>query len=375
MNRLEDMSTPISIGLAVIAYTICSSPLLLANKIVLSYLPLPATVAFIEIVSASCFLLFFSFCGGNVDRLEWKKIKIYCIYSLVFVAAIYTNMQSLLHNNLETLIIFRSNSPILILIFDYLFMDATKQQPLTFRSISSLGLVFFASGLYCITDDQFSLSNHKSNISKATETNNNNGDFFVNYFWVILYLICLTFEMTVGVKITASVKMDTPWGPILYCNLLAIVPMFTIAYLTGEFDNLDEKLSEMPANAAMMLTFCCIAGTLIGYTGWLCRSMISMTLYNMLSLINKLITLFLNLTVWNKHASHVAEFAVFFCVIAGSFHSRVSTPKDSATTTQTISNPAETANPLTKKNSNINNKMKTPLPSSDVEQNIKSNKK
>jgi hypothetical protein len=38
------------------------------------------------------------------------------------------------------------------------------------------------------------------------------------YSWVVTYFFLITFEMTYGKKLTSSVKMDSVWGPVLYCN-------------------------------------------------------------------------------------------------------------------------------------------------------------
>ena len=64
--------------------------------------------------------------------------------------------------------------------------------------------------------------------------------------------------MTYGKKLTSSVKMDSVWGPVLYCNLLAAGPMFLLGYTAGDFDDIGEKLLEMPANGIMVLLFAII---------------------------------------------------------------------------------------------------------------------
>ena len=43
-----------------------------------------------------------------VDRYEWRKVKPYLIYVVMFVATIYANMRALQHSNVETIIVFRA---------------------------------------------------------------------------------------------------------------------------------------------------------------------------------------------------------------------------------------------------------------------------
>jgi len=79
----------------------------------------------------------------------------------------------------------------------------------------SLLLVACGAFMYCLSDSQFALGGLKS------------------YSWVIAYFFLITFEMTYGKKLTSSVKMDSVWGPVLYCNTLAALPMFLLGYLVS----------------------------------------------------------------------------------------------------------------------------------------------
>ena len=230
-------------GLAIISYSLCSSTLLLANKMAIEYLPKPSVVSFIQIISSAIAILIYKFLGGTVDNLEWSKVKAYSMYIVAFVAAIYANMMALAHSNVETVIVFRACSPIAVTVIEYLFMD--RSWP-SIRSSLSLLAVCVGAILYCTSDSQFMLNGISA------------------YYWVILYFFLITFEMTYGKKLTSSVKMDSVWGPVLYCNLLAALPMFLIGYFNGDYEDFSEKIAELPANGAMILLFSCVAGTLIG---------------------------------------------------------------------------------------------------------------
>lgn len=229
---------------AIVSYSLCSSTLLLANKMTLTYLPLPSVVSVIQIVFSAIIVLALKAGGVKVDDLEWGKLKAYSVYIVAFVAAIYANMKALAHSNVETVIVFRACSPIAVSLVEYFFMD--RAWP-SLRSTLSLLAVAVGAGLYCISDSQFALNGWSA------------------YSWVVAYFFLISFEMTYGKKLTSSVKMDSVWGPVLYCNLLAAFPMFLLGYWGGEFDNVSEKLAEIPPMGTMLLTFSCIVGTLIGY--------------------------------------------------------------------------------------------------------------
>lgn len=210
---------------------------------VMVYLPIPSVVSFIQIISSTIAILVYQSLGGKVDALEWPKVKAYALYIVAFVASIYANMQALSSSNVETVIVFRACSPIAVTAVEYLFMD--RALPNT-RSSISLSVVAVGAILYCISDSEFALNGIEA------------------YYWVILYFFLITFEMTYGKKLTSSVKMDSVWGPVLYCNLLAALPMFLLGYFNGDYNDISEKLVKIPFNGVVLLLFSCVVGTLIG---------------------------------------------------------------------------------------------------------------
>lgn len=266
---------------------------------VIEYLPVPSVVSFIQIISSAVAILVYKMLGGNVDGLEWSKVKAYSLYIVAFVAAIYANMQALAHSNVETVIVFRACSPIAVTVVEYFFMDRAWPSA---RSTISLLVVAIGALMYCTSDSEFALKGLSA------------------YYWVILYFFLITFEMTYGKKLTSSVKMESIWGPVLYCNLLAALPMFMLGYMNGDYENIGEKIAEMPGTGALILLFSCVAGTLIGYTGWLCRSMVSATTYTLVGVVNKFLTVLLNTVMWDKHSTPFGIFAVCVCLLAGTLY-------------------------------------------------------
>ena len=70
----------------------------------------------------------------------------------------------------------------------------------------------------------------------------------------------------------------------------------------------------------MTLLFSCVTGCLMGYTGWLCRSMVSATTYTLVGVVNKFLTVLLNVLIWDKHASGLGLCAVLLALLAGVFY-------------------------------------------------------
>eukprot|EP01041_Mallomonas_annulata_P005560 gene5559-11190_t len=288
MQRLEATATPIKVALAIGAYSLCSSTLLLANKMAMVHLPLPAVVSFVQILSSTIFVLGIMQCGVQVDKLEWTKLKSYSLYIVAFVAAIYANMRALALSNVETVIVFRACTPIAVSFIEFFFMN--RAWP-SIRSTMSLAAVGAGAVFYCMSDSQFLLEGLGA------------------YSWVFAYFFLITFEMTYGKKLTSSVKMDSVWGPVLYCNFLACLPMFLLGYAAGDFKDVWNALKGLSTD-----------GILILYTGWLCRGMVSATTYTLVGVLNKFITVLLNVFLWDKHSSSAGLAAVCACLLAGVFY-------------------------------------------------------
>ena len=271
----------------------------------IEFLPVPSVVSFIQIISSVIAIYVLKLFNVKVDPLEWDKIKSYSVYVVAFVAAIYANMQALQVCNVETVIVFRACSPISVSVVEYIFMN--RELP-SMRSSLSLGTVALGALIYCMCDSEFALKGLSA------------------YSWAIAYFFLITFEMTYGKKLTSSVKMDSVWGPVLYCNLLAAVPMFLLGYLAGDYEGLYERLVEMPTNGMLVLLFSCVAGTLIGYTGWLCRGMVSGASYTLIGVVNKFVTILLNVLLWDKHSSPMGLFAVCICLLGARPHTSFYSP-------------------------------------------------
>lgn len=231
------------VATAMVAYSICSSTLLLANKTTMIYLPRPGIINSVQIIFSLFFMFFVRLSGVNIDKLEWHKAKHYIIYVSAFTISRYANMKALQHSNVETVIVFRSCAPLAVSIVEFTLMGRSFP---SLRSCSSLIAVCFGACLYCYSDSEFSVNGFKA------------------YSWVSLYFLLLVFEMTYCKKLTASAKMKSKWGPVFYCNFLAAAPTLLLAFTAGEFEGLSDEVTDISFVGYAVLLFSCFAGTFIG---------------------------------------------------------------------------------------------------------------
>jgi len=271
---------------SVVAYSFCSGSLVLVNKLCLHYLPYPSIVVTIQLWAALLFIqLGNAFNLMDVDPIIMRFVKPYLLYTVAFSLGVYCNMKSLSLSNVETVIVFRALAPLLVSIFDAVFLG--REWP-SLRSWGALSVIALGALGYAMTDEQFQ--------SQGLQT----------YFWPTLYLFVISFEMAYGKKIISGVDMKTFSGPVLYTNLLGWPPMLAFAAMGREYERLKNDVSArvmngeehlFPPMGILLLLVGCIVGTGIGYSGWFCRSKVSAASYTLIGVINKCLTVLVNLLV------------------------------------------------------------------------------
>jgi len=297
---------------SVIAYSLCSGSLVLVNKLILHHLPFPSIVITIQLL-ASIFLIYGANMFGviDVDSIKWEFLKPYLIYTVAFSLGVYTNMMCLNTSNIETVIVARALSPLLVCALDPIFLG--RELP-SRQSVAALSLIAIGALGYAATDDKF------------------NSQGLSAYVYPFFYLVMITFEMVYGKKVVRSVAFKTVSGPVQYTNLLGWPPMIAFAFMGGEFTSFSEFMHEknahtigelisvMPNEATALLILGCIVGTGIGYSGWWCRKQVSATSFTLIGVINKCITVLVNLMIWDQHAPPMGIISLFLCIIGGSFY-------------------------------------------------------
>eukprot|EP00977_Amphora_coffeiformis_P028359 scaffold34937_cov165-Amphora_coffeaeformis.AAC.6 len=129
--------------------------------------------------------------------------------------------------------------------------------------------------------------------------------------------------MAYGKSLLKSVKMKTQSGPVLYTNLLGLAPMLFFATVGGEFGKVKQMREEttlLTGTAILLLALGSIAGTGIGYSSWWCRGKVSATSFTIIGVMNKCLTILLNLVVWDQHAPPGGIASLFLCLIGGALY-------------------------------------------------------
>eukprot|EP00929_Paragymnodinium_shiwhaense_P108649 TRINITY_DN74973_c0_g1_i1.p1 TRINITY_DN74973_c0_g1~~TRINITY_DN74973_c0_g1_i1.p1 ORF type:complete len:354 (-),score=34.41 TRINITY_DN74973_c0_g1_i1:127-1188(-) len=291
--------TPSDVGLSIFFYGLWSSVMLVSNKVTIHSIPLPATIFSVQIALTVVFIMTArSFELLRADPLTRDRVRTWFPYACSFCITIYCSGKVLTVSNVETVIVFRSCTPLTVCFMDYVFLG--RSFPSLRSAISLLVVVAGAIG-YVLQDSQFQLEGLRT------------------YFWVFLYLVTITFEMTFGKYLIASVNFEAPvWSSVLYTNILALPVMAFGAVISGELQRIDTvKMSTLGAGA---LVVSLVGGIAISWAGWNCREKTTATAYTLLGVICKLVSVLLNIAIWDKHATPLGCGWLAVCVVAGSFY-------------------------------------------------------
>ena len=294
LEKKEAAAIYAKIVFGIIAYASCSSMMLIINKLAVTFLPAPSVVLFCQLLTSAVAIKLMHE-GGLVesDPLIAEKVKPFMLVAIAFLGALYTNVKTLQYANVETFIVFRSSTPILIAFLDYVFLG--RQLP-NMRSWLSLMAILMGAIAYVFTDSNFEV--------KA-------------YTWVMAWFVVFAFDQ-VYIKFAVDNVKLTPWGRSYYTNLLAVVPVFLLGVVTREHEILTDF--EWSTASIFALSASCVAGVLMSYSQFLLRGLISATSFTVVGTMCKIGTVIINCMIWDKHASMDGLIALFICIFSGLFY-------------------------------------------------------
>uniref|UniRef100_A0A7S3AR80 Sugar phosphate transporter domain-containing protein n=1 Tax=Haptolina ericina TaxID=156174 RepID=A0A7S3AR80_9EUKA len=277
--------------------------MLIVNKLAVHELPAPS---FVLLAQVTCSCAAVKLCGLlgfiEVDELEWPKLKAFFFVSIAFLACIFANIMILKHCNVETFIVFRASTPLVIGVADWIFLGRELPNK---RSLFAMLSLMVGAGLYVHFD----------------------GDFNVNgYMWVAAWYVIFSFDQ-LYIKFTVdNVQVRSNWGRVFYTNLWAtIVLLGMTAYLEPNIlANTKWGFKNMTA-----LGVSCAIGVAMSYFAFLCRAAVSATSFTVIGNVCKILTVLINLSIWSKHASPTGIACLFVCLAAAGTYQQAPKRADS----------------------------------------------
>ncbi|KAH8482260.1 hypothetical protein Peur_068211 [Populus x canadensis] len=306
-----DSTKQLATSSLVVGYALCSSLLAVINKFAITKFNYPGLLTALQYLTSALGVWVLGKLGLLYhDSFSYETAKKFLPAALVFYLAIFTNTNLLRHANVDTFIVFRSLTPLLVAIADTLFRKQPIPSKLTFVS---LFVILGGAVGYVATDSAFTLT---------------------AYSWALAYLVTITSEMVYIKHIVSNIGLNT-WGLVYYNNLLSLMmaPLFWI--LTGEYSEVFASWGSKAGNwfefdAFFAVSLSCIFGFLISFFGFAARKAISATAFTVTGVVNKFLTVVINVFIWDKHASPVGLFCLVFTLAGGVLYQQSVTGAGSA---------------------------------------------
>ena len=295
----EDQASPASMAVFV-AYCIVSSTMLLFNKACMAVLPAPCTVTLLQ-VTVTTVLIGAAWCCSLVEiqTVDRAILSHYVMYALIFALGINFTMRSLAITNVETVLLFRSCSPVLVSVIDTVCLGREMPSRRSFLTMLCivLGATWFAA----------------SELQTDTSTLDVPG-VCVN----TINLLLTATLMTWGKHVTDSCDVNLTTS-VFICNLTSVLPILALAVLEKEHLIIREH-RWLSAYAVSVLGTSCVMGTALSYLGWKMRALMSAASFTVVGVLNKVLTVLVNIQMWDDHAMWSSNIGLLVSLVGGSFY-------------------------------------------------------
>ena len=231
------------------------------------------------------------------------------------------------HANVETFIVFRSITPLIVAVADPFFRPHVAQLPSS-KTAASLVLIFLGAAGYTNFDSTFSVT---------------------SYGWGVAYVVIFCVEMIYVKDVVSHIKLSN-WGLVYYNNGIGALMSIVVFLLFDESGAVGRALTPAPHSGAATLArrsrsllaaaqgalgasdsggasewslavtgvvVSCVFGLGISFFGFSVRRKISATGFTVMGCTNKLLTLLVNTLAWDRHASPAGQACLLVCIAGG----------------------------------------------------------
>ncbi|URE36150.1 Triose-phosphate Transporter family [Musa troglodytarum] len=303
-------------------YCISASLLSIINKWAVMKFPYPGALTALQYFTSAFGVLL---CGWlklvDHDRLELVTMWRFLPAAIIFYLSLFTNSELLLHANVDTFIVFRSAVPMFVAVGETVFLNQPWPSPKTWTSLAT---IFGGSIVYVLTDYQFTVT---------------------AYAWAVAYLVSMSIDFVYIKHVVMTIGLNT-WGLVLYNNLEALM-LFPLELLVmGELKKMKHDISDesnwYSFSVVLPVALSCLFGLAISFFGFSCRRAISATGFTVLGIVNKLLTVVINLVIWDKHSTLIGTIGLLICMFGGVMYQQsTSKPKKAETETKAQSRDEE----------------------------------
>ena len=280
-------------------YMLSSSTMLVLNKLAIEYFRRPMLLLMFQLSFVSVVLtILCNLKAIHLSPLSLDTLKQFWVVPLAFLMTLFCNIQILNHSNVETFIVLRASTPIILSILDVQFFSRRLPQTKSWISIFCV-FVFACSYVY--------YENKKLTSDSV--------------FWLASWYAMFCFDQIYIKHIVDTVKM-TMWDRVWYTNTIPIFIIPPIALLY------EEPIVVSDINVFVYIAATCLVGVMISYYSFVVRKSVSATTFTVIGNACKIITVVINFVIWDKHASPYAIVSLLACIGFSSTYKQSEYDKD-----------------------------------------------
>lgn len=309
MHPTESTTTFVVLG-----FGICSSVMLVINKLAITALPAPGFILFLQCTTTAIGIRLTAFAGLiEVDRLLHPGLlRSFFPVAVGFLATLYCNSKALQHLNIETFIVCRSaarkharprantcahtpvlthdadshvalsdrnSTPIVISVMEFAFLG--RELPDRRSTLCIIGMLAGAAG-YAVTDSTFSVN---------------------GYSWLAGWTVAFLFDQIYIKHVVDSVPVASNWSRAMFTNAWAAIILFVMVAMNSVEQTIVSDGEAWTLGCVLAVGCSCVVALLISYMSFLARKQLTATTFTILGNACKILSVVLNVLIWDKHAS------------------------------------------------------------------------
>lgn len=280
--------------IAVLAFSACSSTMLVFNKLAVQQVRLPAVLISFQMLCAVGVLRLMRWWGVvTLDGMTCDLARAFALPVITFTGSVFSNVNGLQRSNVETFVVFRCSTPIVASLIEGFFMD--RHFPRC-RSWVAMALVLTGAVAFVASSGTFRV---------------------YSQLWVMVWYLFTIADALVLRNFMQSVDMSL-WSRAYWYNALALPFFLTMAVVNDELAH----IPSIPVNerTAFALGASTLVGFFISYTGFMLRSCVSATSFLVVATVCKVFTVTLSVAIWRDTASVVGLGGLLTCITGGAMY-------------------------------------------------------
>ena len=145
------------------------------------------------------------------------------------------------------------------------------------------------------------------------------------YRWVFAWFFVFCFDQLYIKHVVDSVQVRSNWGRVFYTNFWASLMLAAMTLVLEPNVLRTFRWGYRPIAA---LAVSCLSGVAMSYFAFLCRAAVSATSFTVIGNVCKILTVLINISIWDKHASPPGLAALLVCLAAAAAYQQAPLRRD-----------------------------------------------